>query len=133
MSISLDKALGIHQHTLVLRSQRAELLSANLANADTPNFKAMDLDFKALLADLAGERSAQGLDATHPRHLASNALSVGGLAPKYRVPLQPNVDGNTVDTQIEQSAFLQNALEYQASLSFLNSRIRGLRLAIRGE
>ena len=47
MSISFDKALGIHEKALGFRAQRAEVLANNIANADTPNYKARDLDFQS--------------------------------------------------------------------------------------
>lgn len=149
MSISLDSALGIHAQALALRARRAEVLAANLANADTPGYKARDLDFadgiEARVARQAGRVSgfasalalAQGgalrLAATGPRHLAGEQGPAGSGELLYRVPMQPSIDGNTVDTHIEYAEFARNALQYQASLTFLNGRIRTLMTAIRGE
>ncbi|MBI2380977.1 MAG: flagellar basal body rod protein FlgB [Gammaproteobacteria bacterium] len=132
MSINLDKAFGIHAQALELRSSRAELLANNLANADTPNFKAKDFNFQtALEAAVKGQQA--GLQQTHARHLRTAAYDQG-YRTQYRTPLQPDTgDGNTVDADHEQTAFAQNALEYQMSLSFLNNRIQGLLRAIRGE
>lgn len=131
MSLSLDKALGIHAQALALRARRAEVLAANLANADTPGYKARDLDFASVLSGAQGERI--GLAATVRGHLSGEAAAAGSGALLYRVPLQPSIDGNTVDTQTEYAEFARNALQYQASLSFLNGRIRTLMTAIRGE
>lgn len=133
MGISFDKALGVHQHTLGLRSQRAETLSANLANADTPGYKARDMNFTAALNQATEQRGPRGvrLSTTNNRHIDSAAPSPVEM--DYRVPLQPSVDGNTVDAQVEQSKFMENAMQYQASLRFLSGKFKGLRGAIRGE
>lgn len=130
MPLSLDTALGIHAQALALRARRAEVLAANLANADTPGYKARDLDFASALAGAQGERIT--LMATARGHLSGEAAAGRG-ALLYRMPLQPSIDGNTVDTQTEYAEFARNALQYQASLSFLNGRIRTLMTAIRGE
>lgn len=133
MAISFDKALGIHPHTVSLRARRAEILSANLANADTPNYKAQDLDFsKALQQAREGTASQEfGLNRTHQAHFDVRMQMEGNLG--YRIPSQPSVDGNTVDSHTEQMAFTRNAVEYQASLEFLSGKFRGLKSAIRGE
>ncbi len=133
MPIGIDNALGVHAQALKLRARRAELLASNLANADTPHFHARDLDFKSLLGRLSSASAAVGFVQTHARHLPGPLSSVAGSRPMYRIPTQPSLDGNTVEPQVEQSAFLQNALSYQASVAFLDARIQGLRLAIRGE
>lgn len=132
MAFSFDSVFGIHEQALKLRSSRAELLAANLTNADTPNYKPRDIDFKSVLGRYQPD-AAVGLSTSHAGHNASFAAQADGAPALYRTPLQPTLNGNTVDTQLEQSAFLQNALAYEATLSFLNSRIQGLRLAIRGE
>lgn len=128
MSNPIDP-FGIHSQALALRARRAEVLATNLANADTPGYQARDLDFAAVLAE-QGERGA--MQVTDARHL-------GGLdadfdyALRYRQPLQASLDHNTVDVQAERAAFTDNAMRYQASLTFLNGRIRGLMSALRGE
>jgi flagellar basal-body rod protein FlgB len=114
----LNAHLGVHAEALRVRSQRAELIANNLANADTPGFRARDLDFRAALARASGTAGA-------------NASVDGAL--RYRVPLAPSLDGNTVDVQVEQAAFAENAVRYQATLSFLGSRFRGLMTAITGQ
>lgn len=130
MSLSFDKALGIHADALQLRSRRLELLASNLANADTPNYKARDIDFRAALSQAQG--GGLGLMRTHASHLPVQGGGIGG-EPLYRIPNQPSLDGNTVDAQLEKAAFSENAVQYQASLDFLNSRFRGLRTALKGE
>jgi flagellar basal-body rod protein FlgB len=130
MSINFNHALGIHPQALALREKRSEMLAANLANADTPDYKARDLDFKAVLSD------AQGLDATLQRtregHMTGPKMLLGADL-LYRNPQQASLDGNTVESHIEQSKYAENAVQYQASLRFINSKFSGLRSAIRGE
>lgn len=131
MPITFDSALGIHQNALAVWAHRAELLASNLANADTPGYKARDVDFKSALADVQAGKN-DGLSITHTDHMQS-PLSVDGMELLYRIPNQPSVDGNSVDSQMEKSAFAENALHYQASLSFLNGKFKGLLAAIKGE
>ena len=135
MAISFDKAFGIHQYTLGVRAERAEVISANIANADTPGYKAKDLDFSAALQQAqSGIESGFSLATSNERHIASTLSSGLTSSVKYRNPDQPDTgDGNSVDVQRERSAFLENGLEYQASLEFLNSRISGLLKAIKGD
>ncbi len=131
MSISIDKAFGVHERALLLKAQRSEVLAANMANADTPNYKARDIDFKAALAQVQSTQHPP-LKTTHEEHIGSSGSSLGSEL-LYRVPEQPSLDGNTVDARVEQAKFTENALQYQASLTFLGGRIQGIRNAIRGE
>jgi len=132
MAINFEKAFGIHEAALNLKAQRAEVLANNLANADTPNFKARDIDFdKAFKVAVSNQQS--GLRRTHANHIDSH---IGGEIPglSYRIPLQPDTgDGNSVEAQVEQTKFAENAMQYQASLTFLSGRIKGLLSAIKGE
>ncbi len=128
--LNLDNLFGIHATALTLRSQRAEILAGNLANADTPNYLARDIDFKSILN--GASEDFLPLRRSDARHLSAGDEVAGG-ALLYRVPQQPSIDGNTVDTQLEKSEFLKNAMQYQASLRFLNGRIGSLRLAISGQ
>ncbi len=130
MAISFEKALGRFPEHLSLYGQRARLLAANIANADTPGFKARDIDFRSLLAKAGGETVA--VKTTHARHLPAGA-PLAGAELLYRIPVQPSVDGNTVDSQVEQAEFAQNAVRYQSTLTFLSGKFKGLRLAIKGE
>lgn len=127
----MDNLFGIHATALKLRANRAELLAANIANTDTPNFKARDIDFKQALKLAAGKSGE--MVTTNARHITSAGTSKMGAEIMYRTPTQPSLDGNTVDLQTERSAFLENSMMYQASLRFLNGRISGLMTAIRGE
>jgi flagellar basal-body rod protein FlgB len=136
MPLSLDAYIGIHADALKLQSQRSELLARNLANADTPGYKARDIDFRAALAAAAAPGtpgSALNLTATNARHVVTNATSSTSANLKYRVPLAPALDGNTVDVQMEQAAFAENAVRYQSTLTFLTERFRGLLTAITGQ
>lgn len=130
MANLIDQAFGSHATALQLRAERSQLLAANLANADTPGFKARDIDFRQALASAQGE--AGPLVTTQANHVAG--LDAGqGTRALYRTPLQPSLDGNTVDVATEQAAFSENSNRYLASLTFLNGRIRGLMTALRGE
>lgn len=131
MPLSIDAHLGIHAHALPLRARRTELLASNIANADTPNYKARDIDFRAALEQARGAQSG-GLRTTHSNHI-STAVMGGALEVGYRVPYQASLDGNTVDSQREQAAFAENSVRYQSTLSFLSSKINSLRAALRGE
>lgn len=131
MPVSLDRLFGVHAQALQLRAQRGELLASNLANADTPDYKARDLDFKAVLDQAQGQQ-AVSLRTSHANHLGG-AAGIGGAREMYRVPGQSSLDGNTVDTQVEQARFAENAVRYRASLQFLNGKISSMMMAIKGE
>lgn len=116
--------LGIHGTALALREQRLQLLAANLANADTPGFKARDLDFNAALNAALQPSATAGADPI------AGAVDAASYA---RTPLQPSADGNTVEGEREKAAFSQAALEYRASLSFVESKVRSMLTAITGQ
>lgn len=131
MSNTIDRFFGVHAQALQLRAQRGELLGSNLANADTPNYKAQDLDFKAALSDATAQKTT-AMAATRQGHIQPQGR-VGGAHVLYRTPNQSSLDGNTVDTQVEQNRFSENAVRYRTSLRFLSGKIQGLMTAIRGE
>jgi flagellar basal-body rod protein FlgB len=138
VAISIDSHLGVHAAALKVREQRTELLARNLANADTPGYRAQDLDFRAALAAATEPVKPGVLTATQTGHMgadANSALSAGSTDAfiKFRTPLAPSLDGNTVDAQLEQAAFADNAVRYQATLSFLSSKFRSLMTAITGQ
>lgn len=134
MSLSLDKYLGVHPEALQVSAQRGELLAANLANADTPNYKARDIDFRAALSEAGAAGGGAHLATTQAGHISSGgAVAAGSNELKYRVPYASALDGNTVDAQVEQANFAENAVRYQATLTFLNSKFRGLMTAITGQ
>ncbi len=128
--LNFDGALGIHPQAVLLRARRAEILAANLANAETPHYQARDLDFSSLLGD---EMGATKLSTTNDKHLDLGDADDLGLELKYRVPSQASLDQNTVDVQAERAAFLDNAMRYQASIRFLNGRLSSLLSAFRGD
>lgn len=119
--MAADSLFGIHGSALEVRSQRMGVLASNIANASTPGFKARDIDFKSALAsmesDVGGANGDKGI----------------AQATKYRVPLQTSMDGNTVELSQEQTAFAENAVQYQTTLSFLNGRIGQITRALKGE
>lgn len=131
MTISFDSALGVHEQAFKLRARRAEVLANNLANADTPGFKARDVDFKALLN--SASQSSMPLARTARGHLPGNGAAAGELPLAYRTPHQMSVDGNTVEDQVEHAEFMKNALAYQASFTMLNSKFKGLSKALTGQ
>ena len=130
MALNLDSYFGIHAKALVARDQRASQLANNLANANTPNYKAMDVDFNEYLA-ASMEGSSKKIEVTSPNHINTNADFSANL--KYRVSSQSSLDGNTVDKDKETTEFARNALNYQASLSFLDSKIKSMVMALKGE
>ena len=131
MAINLDEALGIHARALELRAYRAQLLATNIANADTPNYKAVDIDFKTALSK--AQSGQLPLSITNPNQIQTVGSDGSQYQLMYRVPMQPAQDGNTVDTQIEQAEFTRNAVQHQASLMFLSNRVKGILAAIKGE
>ena len=132
----LDEYMRFNETTLGLRAQRQELIASNIANADTPNYKARDIDFaSALQATLARSTPPAGvLAATAPGHVGGSAQN-GDLLPdgtplQYRGTVQGAVDGNTVDMDVERNQFADNALRYEAGITMINHQIRGLMAAI---
>jgi flagellar basal-body rod protein FlgB len=157
MRTSLDNYLGVHAQALTVEAKRNDLLAANLANVDTPGYKARDIDFRAALAAATGSggNSAASTAGTIPIGGTASSLSmrsgnasaaagtsagaaapdVAGVEPsavKYRIPMAPALDGNTVDEQLEQASFAENGVRYQASITFLNNALRNLMTAITG-
>ncbi|MFT6275205.1 MAG: flagellar basal-body rod protein FlgB [Halioglobus sp.] len=124
----IDRVFGVSPSVLSIRSQRMALMSANLANADTPGYKAVDIDFGQALTKAVG--AANGLRAENTRYINAGG---GNAEIKYRTPLQTSLDGNTVETDREHAQFMDNAIRYQASLNFLERRVKGMMLALRGE
>ena len=132
MSINFENALGIHADALKLRGRRNELLAANLANADTPGFKAKDIDFKSVFRSVRSDRQLVRINTTQEGHIQPHTeLSAGSV--KYRIPHQASIDGNTVESQIEQAKFAENSIKYQATLRFLSGRFSGILTAIKGD
>ncbi len=131
MSLNLDKTFALPAAALQLRAQRTKLLAENLANADTPNYKARDIDFKSAMRQALGQQ--QPLRTTRPLHLQPPGHEP--LNPKvlFRQPYAAALDGNSVESHVEQAAFAENAVSYHATLTFLGARIQGLMGALRGD
>ncbi len=133
----MESIFGIHEQALAVRKERQALLANNLANADTPNFKARDLDWRkqmnAAKEELDSSKFNFDMDRTSSRHIEGFAIASTGDYLKYRQPTQPALDGNTVETHIEKSKFMENAMQYQATLEMVNAKITGIRGALRGE
>ena len=131
MAISFDKALGVHPHAMLIRSQRAEILATNIANADTPGYKAKDIDFaSALKTAKSNQLSGNTMVRTNEKHIAGGTRIVGGNE-LFCTPNQTDTgDGNSVDIQVERNLYTQNAMEYQASVQFLNGKFKGLKKAL---
>ena len=137
MTNLIDKSLGIFPKSLELRSRKAEIISNNLANGDTPGFMARDIDFKSVLSGMTGGNgkgvgNSLPMAATSGQHLSLSPGPEMDADLMYRLPSQPSVDGNTVDVNRERSEFFHNTTQYQASITFINSRLKGLMTAIKG-
>ena len=130
MAINLDKLMGFHHKALQIRTDRMEVLAGNLANANTPGYKARDIDFQKAMKS-AQHSNVNNLTRTHDNHIKGSMQSSGEL--QFRIPNQPDTgDGNTVDVQVERNTFLDNGLRYQAGMEFLNGKIKGMKKAIKG-
>lgn len=137
----IDDYLSVHANALTLRSQRTSILASNIANADTPNYKARDLVFAEVLKQsnlpnaVINSKLAltDSVHTTNSRHIKTRSTSGHSAQIMYRNPEQPSLDGNTVDKDLEQARFAENTIRYQASLEFINSRVTGLLRALRGE
>lgn len=129
----LDSALRFHQEALNLRARRQEVLSANIAHADTPGYKARDFDFSSNLSQ-AVERGRQStsvpMSATSSRHMSGVAQAGGDAELLYRTPTQSSIDGNTVEMDVERVNFADNAMRYEANVTVLSSKIKSLLSAV---
>lgn len=128
----IDQEMNFSQTALNLRAYRQELLASNIANADTPNYQARDIDFKASLAGALGASQAGqlALTQTAPDHLAASGANRYGAAVQYRSESQPSVDGNTVDMDVERAAFAENALQMEALITFAKAQFKDLSAAV---
>ncbi len=126
-----ENIFGIHEQALMLHGQRLGVLATNMANSDTPNYKARDIDFSAVLSHT--DEAPLALAVTKAAHITFNDGGAPASDLKYRNPYQASLDGNTVEMPVEQAAFSENNVRYQASLNFINMRIAELTLAINGQ
>lgn len=130
MAISLDKLMGFQQKALHVRTERMEVIAGNLANANTPGYKARDINFQDAMKNAQHSRD-QNLTRTHENHIQGHMNGSNDI--EFRIPDQPDTgDGNTVDVQIERNNFLDNGLRYQAGMEFMNGKIKGMKKAITG-
>ncbi|WP_019894319.1 flagellar basal body rod protein FlgB [Hydrogenovibrio halophilus] len=131
----MDSIFGVHEEALNVRTARQKLLANNLANQDTPNFKARDIDWRAQMKQASDELSMKpsgkpDMQRTHSGHITGFAEMTTDSFVKYRQPTQPALDGNTVEAHIEKAQFMENSMQYQASLEFINSKIKGIKGAL---
>ena len=132
MNDRIDSELGFSMTALRMRGYRQELLASNIANADTPNYKARDFDFKAAFSGARRDADLR-LARTSGRHLDGASGPAGMPELQYRHPVQPSIDGNTVEMDAEVGRFSDNAMRYQAATTFTSHTIRELRAAIQGQ
>ena len=134
MSSEIDRLFGLHQTSLSARGNRSQVIASNIANADTPGYQARDLDFKASLNAALGAPSARPatLMRTSSRHLPSQraGMELGGAALVYRSVSQASIDNNSVDVNVERAKFADNAMRMEASLVFINAKIKSLLAAV---
>ncbi|MGM0679727.1 MAG: flagellar basal body rod protein FlgB [Pseudomonadota bacterium] len=132
MPMNFDSVLGIHETAMNLQAKRAELLGANLANSDTPGFKARDIDFRAALRDAQQQGgNASAMQVTNRQHMQPDNYQMGAQI-MYRQPLQPSLDGNTVESEVEMGAFSENSMRYMFSLQIVSDRLQKLITAFKG-
>lgn len=129
MSISFKDAFAGHDQMLMFRTARASVLANNIANADTPNYKARDISFESMLS---AERDRLTLAGNDAQHIDAQSSVAAGDELMYRNPSQPSLDGNTVDMQREQAEFAQNSMQYDTSFMLLNRKISGMKKALTG-
>ncbi len=136
MPISFSAALGSHEQALQLRAERMKVLASNIANAETPGYKAKDFNFADALKQATGKQTTGNgvrMQTTQAGHMAAQGTTGMGAEMQYRVPMQPTIDGNSVDIQIERAKFSENAVAYQTTLKFLNGKFIGMKAALKGE
>ncbi|VUD56480.1 Flagellar basal body rod protein FlgB [Thalassocella blandensis] len=127
--------MGLSESALRLRAERASVLSNNLANIDTPYYKARDINFQEAFSAQMGDGLKEPMKATHQGHFNMSASGNGtGMSERYyRTPMQPSIDGNTVEENIEHAEYMKNSLEFQVAFTLLNSKFKGMTKAIKGE
>ncbi len=135
MANPINQLFATHEQAIKLRAARSEILATNIANSDTPNYKARDIDFKSAMQALqqGNSRTNIRLDKSNAMHITNGNNLLSSHAVQYRVPLHSSLDGNTVDSDFEKSAFTENAIRYQFSLNRLSKKISGLIRTLKGE
>lgn len=132
MPLSFDSYLGVHEPALHIRAKRAHVLASNLANVDTPDFKARDIDFNSALNAVTSGQTVGVPRSTHINHIQPESF-ISGYELQYRTPYQTSLDGNTVEHQVEMAAFSDNAMRYLAGLRIISGKFNTLRTAIKGQ
>lgn len=137
---SMTDSLDFHGKALQLRAIRQGMLASNIANADTPGYIAKDLNFAEALR---AARVQQPLGASPSRsgsdHVGVARPGLGGLSTMastqtlFAAAAQHSVDQNTVDMDRERASFADNAAKYEATLRFINSNVRTMLEAIKGQ
>ena len=130
-ALGFNNSLGIHDNALLVRAERSQVLANNLANADTPHFKARDIDFKAILRGEVERSKSLEVNRTDTAHIPGRVREENELL--YRFPYQPSIDDNTVDPNVEKAEFTKNSIDYNSSFDFLNRKFKGLDGALRGQ
>jgi len=139
----LDQVFGVQSAAISLRMQRQQLIASNIANADTPGYKAVDFNFSSALRAAIGDSSASAATQpvgkpvlTAPGHQTGSRSAYAGLSTDYRTlyrtPAQPSADANSVDMDLERARFAENSIKYEAALKSLNGQIKTLLSAIQG-
>lgn len=129
----VDEEIGFMRNALNLHAQRQQLLAGNIANADTPNYKAVDVDFSKALQSAMGPAKPVGLAVSAPGHLQGKSGNPLGAPTLYRQAVQPSIDGNTVDMDVERAQFVDNAIRYQFALDRVSGVFKDIQLALRGQ
>jgi flagellar basal-body rod protein FlgB len=130
MAISFDKGFELHAKGMQLRAQRAEVIASNIANADTPGYKAKGMDFHKAMQQATSQQQ-MGMNKTNAKHFDVRTEITNNI--DFRTPDQPDTgDGNTVDVQVERNLYLENSMEYQAGVQFLSGKIKALKNVISG-
>lgn len=132
MPFSFDSFLGVHEPALHLRSRRAHVLASNLANVDTPQYKARDIDFQSALSAATSGKPSTMLQMTNTMHMQPEGFNAD-YDLMYRNPYQSSLDGNTVEHQVEMAAYSDNAMRYLANLRIISGKFNTLRTAIKGQ
>lgn len=129
MAISLDRLVGVHHQALQVRNQRMEVISGNLANANTPGYKARDIDFSQAMKSAQSSQTNSHMVKTHEQHMSGGSQMQADI--EFRIPTQPDTgDGNNVDVQVERNAFLEAGMRYQAGLTLLDGKFKSMKKAL---
>lgn len=132
MAISLNNMFGIHESAMNLQSRRAQMLAQNLANSDTPGYKAKDIDFESAMKSVSKGTAGAPLKTTSAKHIQPTGFFMG-VEEMYREPTQPSLDGNTVEPHVEMAEFTDNSMRYLMTLRIMSGRVKGMMSALRGE